>query len=47
MRRLWWLILGLFLSTNAMASWSYSATLEGQYTGSLPTVTFSTAQQKW
>lgn len=47
MHRLWCLILGLFLTINAMASEPYTAVINGQYSGTFPSVSLSTAQQDW
>lgn len=47
MHRLWCLILGLFLTINAMASDPYTAVINGQYSGTFPSVALSTAQQNW
>lgn len=47
MRRLWWMIVGLLLAMNTMASEPHSAMLNGQYTGSFPSVALSAAQQNW
>ncbi len=47
MYRLGGMLIALLLSVQVMAAGVYSAILDGQYTGPLPSVTLNAAQQRW
>src|SRR5471032_3396428 len=47
MYRLGGMLIALLLSVQVMAAGVYSAILDGQYTGPLPSVTLNAAQQDW